>query len=81
MLTTNALQLDALRYVRRHASKCFNDWVKQKDQMTALVSSMNSLHIRGSSLNMSAINENSREDTSHGELYFQQGPSLAESTM
>lgn len=30
---------------------------------------------------MSAISENSGEDTTHGELYFQQGPSLAESTM
>jgi len=80
-LTTKALQLDALRYMRHHASKCFNELVKQKDQMTALFRSINPSHNRGSSLNMSAISENSGEDTTHGELYFQQGPSLAESTM
>ena len=68
-LTTKALQLDALRYVHHHASNCFNDLVKQKGQMTALLRSMNPSHNRSSSLNMSAINENSREDTSHGELF------------
>ena len=77
MLTTKALQLDALRYVRHRASKCFNDSVKQKNQMSALLRSMNTSYHQGSSLNMSTINENSGEDTSHGELYFQQGPSLA----
>ena len=42
---------------------------------------MNTSHNQGSSFNLSAISGNLGEDTTHSELYFQQGPSLAESTM
>ena len=43
-LTTKALQLDALCYVRHHASKCFNELVKQKNQITTLIRSMHTSH-------------------------------------
>ena len=49
--------------------------------MHPLLRSMNTSHNRGSSLNMSGISENGGEDEAHGNLYFQQGSLLPESTI
>ena len=49
--------------------------------MTALLRSINPSHNRSSSLIISTINKTSEDGEARRNLYFQQGPSLAESTM
>ena len=49
-LITNALQLEALRKVRRHASKQFTDLLKQKEKTTVKLRGLNNSTHRGQSL-------------------------------
>ena len=49
-LTTNALHMEALRTVRRHASKQFKNLLKKKEQMTVILRGLNNSTHRGQSL-------------------------------
>ena len=69
-LTTKTLQLESLFSVRHHASKFFNELVKQKDQMTVLIRSINPSYNKSSSLLISTVNETSEEGEALEILYF-----------
>ena len=76
-LTTKALQLAKLRTVRSQAATHYKELKKQKDQMTALLRSMNHLQQRGMGLATMTINNRiNNENLETWKSYYQQNQFL-----
>jgi len=92
MLTTKPKQLEALRAVRRQAASTFKALEEEKTRMTKMMKHMAQQHrggsARGESYATSTTDkqegdelpaQENRRDTN--QVYFQRGPSLAETTI
>ena len=80
-LTTKALQLEALRTVRCHASTHYKSILKQKEQMTVMLRVLDNSTTRRQSLHTGTVSDTHDAATYHGQSYFQQRASLAETTI
>ena len=58
-LISKVFQLDALRDIFQHASKCYSNLSKKKDQINTLLRSLNTIHYRGLSLNLNSMDNHS----------------------
>jgi len=94
MLNTKAKQLEALRIVRKHAATSYKSLEEERTRMTKLLKQMSPQRGgggRASSYSMSSTREHDnfegasqQDDDQHRNthrVYFQRGPSLAESTI
>jgi len=75
-LTTKDHQLDALRTVRTQASSSYREIEKEKKKMTILLCSLNTMQNRGL-----ILSNQGNANSNRGQNYFQQSPSLPESTL
>ena len=75
-LTKKSHQLDTLRTARTQVSLSYRELEKEKKKMTVLLRSLNTTQNRGV-----ALSNQGNANSNCGKNYFQQSPSLAESTL
>lgn len=80
-LTTNILQIEALRKVMRHTSKHDKELLQQKEQKTVMLRGLNNSTHRERSLHTGTLLDTNDDTATHGQSYFQHRASLAESTI
>ena len=68
-LTTNKLQLEALRTVRSKATKSFKSLLKQKDLMAILLRNLQPSQNRGFNMNLNFYNPSNRKVEQNGSSY------------
>ena len=80
-LTTKALQLTALRTVRSQASASYRELLKEQRKMTSLLRNLNTTQNRGLDLSTHRTQGHQQNNSSHGQIFYPQGPSQADNTL